>query len=321
MKKVFSSSAQCIHVFAQQSQDEGHAGNVFFEGKTLYSYGRHFAIASFIDKKTVLFNKSTYSSTTSGHQSAARSALSQYNILYCYDPSERFTIGNVWAFLRIIDNAVYEMITRKLRPAGIARELGNIQTAHQELQKYCNAFGEDMDKRIEGSLNSMPNAAIYFAHPQRFATGYAVILSEAKAKSDAERLEYFTNGFVKVEKLYKRYIQLWRDNAETPVLAKARDKYSAIAPMKFRDETAKRIAKKYGEALRILGDEVITSLGARVSLKEAKLLYRAFTAGKPIHGAKIGYFTVLSADSDRIVIGCHTIVKAEIELFGKMIAK
>ena len=82
MKHVFSNSWDCLHVFAQRVQDRGRSSNVFFEEKdTAYSYGRHFPLAKFYDRKgktVVLINNTSYSVTTSKHQSQARSALSHY---------------------------------------------------------------------------------------------------------------------------------------------------------------------------------------------------------------------------------------------------
>jgi hypothetical protein len=84
MKKVFSSIDDVIHAFAQRPNDpntEGRTsggGNVFFDGVRLYSYGRHYELARYIDDTTVLINDRGYSVSTAKHISKARHALSQY---------------------------------------------------------------------------------------------------------------------------------------------------------------------------------------------------------------------------------------------------
>lgn len=84
MKKVFSTSDEVIHLFAQQTQKEGRNGssNVFFEGKKLYSYGYHYLLAEFIDDNTVMIKDSGYSVTTSKHIGEADYATRQYRQFY-----------------------------------------------------------------------------------------------------------------------------------------------------------------------------------------------------------------------------------------------
>jgi len=78
MTKVFNKSLDVMHVFAQQTQEEGKSSNVFFYGKKLYSYGHHYLLAEFIDNNTVLINDKGYSVTTSKHISQIIGATSQY---------------------------------------------------------------------------------------------------------------------------------------------------------------------------------------------------------------------------------------------------
>ena len=75
MKTVFS-NRELTHVYAQQSQHYGRSSNMFFEGTELYSYGKHYLLAEFIDNQTVLINDTGYSNTTSKHISLAISATS-----------------------------------------------------------------------------------------------------------------------------------------------------------------------------------------------------------------------------------------------------
>lgn len=83
MKTVFD-SAQCAHVWAQQRQPSGRnaRGSLFFDGPTSYSYGSHFPLATFTGRtdpatgrQLVLFNSTSYSSSTAKHQRHVRHAL------------------------------------------------------------------------------------------------------------------------------------------------------------------------------------------------------------------------------------------------------
>jgi len=82
MKKVFSSSDEVIHIFAQQSQSEGRSSNVFFKDTKIYSYGYHYLLGEFIDKNTIVINDEGYSSTTSKHIWSLKDGTKQYRQFY-----------------------------------------------------------------------------------------------------------------------------------------------------------------------------------------------------------------------------------------------
>ncbi len=71
MKKVFSSANECIHIYAQRTQNEGRSSNVFFEGDKIYSYGHHYLLGEFITnpkgKQAIIINDKGYSVTTAKH--------------------------------------------------------------------------------------------------------------------------------------------------------------------------------------------------------------------------------------------------------------
>ena len=71
---------QTAHVWASQTQDSGrsHNSNLWFEGRVIYSYGRHFplAYAGEIDGGRVfLLNADSYSVSTARHQSIVCNAV------------------------------------------------------------------------------------------------------------------------------------------------------------------------------------------------------------------------------------------------------
>lgn len=68
------------HVWAQQTQDFGRSGNgnLFFEGRALFSYGRHFVAGFIMPDGMALITTATYSPTTGGHVHRARYAVTRY---------------------------------------------------------------------------------------------------------------------------------------------------------------------------------------------------------------------------------------------------
>ena len=68
MKRVFN-NADCVHTFAQRTQQTGRTsnGNIFFEGDKIYSYGYHYELGRFLDDETILINDEGYSVSTAKH--------------------------------------------------------------------------------------------------------------------------------------------------------------------------------------------------------------------------------------------------------------
>ena len=68
MKTVFTNS-EIVHVFNEQSQNEGRTsnGSMYFYNNKMYSYGPHYLLGHFLDNNTILINDAGYSNTTSKH--------------------------------------------------------------------------------------------------------------------------------------------------------------------------------------------------------------------------------------------------------------
>jgi hypothetical protein len=83
MKTVFDNT-DCVHTFAQRTQDKGRTSNynIFFEGDKIYSYGYHYELGRFLDDKTILINDKGYSHSTAKHISLLIGATRQYKRYY-----------------------------------------------------------------------------------------------------------------------------------------------------------------------------------------------------------------------------------------------
>lgn len=77
----YSDNYSCAHAWAGQQNQSGYAGNLYFEGNTIFSYGKHFPIAT-IEGDLVYFTKKKYSNTTSKHKYLVRSAISHKTFVY-----------------------------------------------------------------------------------------------------------------------------------------------------------------------------------------------------------------------------------------------
>jgi hypothetical protein len=89
-RTVFGSHSNLAHVWAQQTYPFGKSsdGRMLFEGSTIYSYGKHYAIATFTDayvkgERVVLFNSAGYSVSTAKHRQEASRALRGLSV-HCF---------------------------------------------------------------------------------------------------------------------------------------------------------------------------------------------------------------------------------------------
>lgn len=98
MRRVLRHTAEVMHFWANQVQPEGRAGNVFFNGDKVYSYGSHFCIGRVLPGGAVAFTTRSYSVSTSRHQHAAESAARHLRSVYCRDPAGRAHANMIHAF-------------------------------------------------------------------------------------------------------------------------------------------------------------------------------------------------------------------------------
>lgn len=90
------------HVWAQGRQDSGRSnnGNFYFEGPTLYSYGRHFVAGYRLPDGRAFLNSDSYSVTTGGHMSCARGAVA----------GRAYSVPNLTALAPMLDKATRRAI-------------------------------------------------------------------------------------------------------------------------------------------------------------------------------------------------------------------
>lgn len=88
-------NADVPHRWAQRAGGAGKGSNFFYDGDTIYSYGRHFPIAKHMDSPKgvhfIAFNPETYSSTTTRHQSYTRRAIADGIPVIHVDPRDTLT--------------------------------------------------------------------------------------------------------------------------------------------------------------------------------------------------------------------------------------
>ena len=306
MKTVFS-NAQCAHVWAAQSQPTGRSGTMLFDGPTIYSYGRHYPIASF-QRGIVLFNSDSSTMTTSGkHKPAVHSALRGLGVRVIQVPGRYVTGSGPRDALAALVARREECLERAMRSrkyADMARE--DAGRAEDDARAYAAAF--DLPAPVFAPAD---DAAI----KARIAAQRAAAKVE-NAKRAAERAEYERLRAVELAKREERWqhvLAAWRTHCayadgELPAPRRVSD---------YHDKpTAIRLSRD--------GTEVETSRGASVPIADARKVWGLISYCKA-HGAyaggpdtaPVGAFSLRSIDAGgTAVIGCHTLEYAETLAFA-----
>ena len=287
-------NAQVAHLWAQQQRDEGRGSNLFFGGPTIFSYGRHFPIARFLRKPRghvagiVLFTTRSYSVTTAKHKSLTRDAIHSSIVIRVPDVLVRNAREHGENAKTLLKEAL-EFRAKVLR----SRSRWNFQNYTEKIENLKTYLSFPGIIRIPASIRrEIESAPFEFTEAERVKWEAKVARAEGRAvqqgAADERRRIQAMDASEKLE--------LW--------------KRGEVENMPYH----------YGlpVALRLRGDTVQTSLGAEVSISEARILYRLIKRGTPVHGFRIGDFTVISCNGV-LKIGCHEIERSEVERVGELI--
>jgi len=288
MKKVFSSHSEVAHVWAQQEQEEGRAGNVSFKNETIYSYD-WWPMAKFVRHDLVLIRDWSYSKSTSKHLGYVKHATRHINKIYISNPED--ITESINSLIKTIKDT-YNVFEKKRNKVHIETENSIAVNTLTELCKELEIEFPDIYHYM------IINEPVYM----RMVDEQELIVAEKQAYEEKLYREYkagvddFLSNNQKVQKLRND----WLNGAnKTTIEYKGRQVRIFDYP-----------------ALRLKDGEVQTFFGARVPEKEARVLYKMIQSGRDIKGYKIGYYTVISINGT-LKIGCHNIPMEEVRRFAK----
>lgn len=314
MKQVFPTD-EIAHIWATQSQESARnsQGNFYFEGGTIYSYGKHFPIAT-IEGHDVFFTLGSYSNTTARHINNARAAVSHKNIIYCFNvpvkyydnkplTKQSFTLTheeNTKQWKQNIKRIFAELGNKKNRD--ISGRINEINRNIEQLSRYYEYFGlkiKDNELKTLLSIATKPD----FVEQAR----------EAKTKQDAANEKRMKLA----AKAYETYISLWRkydDKGLQDLPAKTKDLCNFYAN---NIESFTRL--RYNAAEKRLE----TSKGVQIPAEIAKRAYIQ------LNGCMEGtcnaievpvlHYTITKTTKDAIIAGCHTIPKDDVRYIANLL--
>jgi hypothetical protein len=317
-RKVFTSGAQVLHLWANQTQSDARSRNVFFDGLKCYSYGRHYELGRLVEfngVRVALINDSGWSATTNKHIHWAYDAVShlpRFKTAHLYSRRGTHQIETksikslvINAVIRrqgeLIDDLFNEFNRRSYWPgavefnytAGKFDQYGYSNEEYvvrsvREFNQSCHTLG--LDKYIL-NVNWAEYAGLYKEHVSIcLAKAELAKTPEALAKREKLREQRYQ---AKIRKAAKD-IQLWREGG--PITDAVRNIGSTL--------------------IRVIDNEVQSSRGARVPLSDALKLFRAIESSSAENGDKVGSFTFnrasnMSNGDVMVTIGCHQILLSE----------
>lgn len=186
MKNIFTNS-ELAHTYANQSQQSGRnsSGSFYFDGKTIYSYGRHFPIAKIVTNEQglecMLFTYRSYSNSTSKQISIVRNATRQYKKIYCYSPEDSHELNfKSWLNLAEIETA---KLQKAKKPELYLNQLGIL---NREALEYAEFFNIEIPITLQAvlSIKDKKENLVYMSKK-------AELMKIEKAKKEkAQKIEY-----------------------------------------------------------------------------------------------------------------------------------
>ena len=305
-RKNFFKDAEICHLWAHQLRERAHKAGpnhyqLYFQGKTIYSYGRHFAIASIFGKTNnfVAITTEKYSNTTAGHIQEVKSALSHFDQdkkILCSNPeaaTEGRHITNLQSFERAAKHAA-EGLAKAKKPAIYFDQI----TYQKNLfDRYCAAFKIKTKKKDYPSLNIQPTPED-LAKIKKQAAAEKDRKEKAEAAAEAKamlQLNYWLKGL--------KYSDVEADGSNQLIRAPYDLKHTY---------------------LRVQGANIETSKGITIPTDTARRFYLWYIGTAAAGGCQncdkeiLGY-KVTQANAQGLVIGCHDITRAEIDKIATLL--
>lgn len=286
MKTVFSNS-ELAHVWASQTQNEGKTnGGFYFHGRTIYSSGSHFSIATIKDD-ICYFTTRSYSNTTAKHINYTRQASSHIKKLYCYSPIEadRGEHTNNLGDFNNVAKDIARSLTNARKPEIYLNQIAQQKSMFLD---YCEHFNIKVTKKLETIypylfIESQESGKEASAKEQK-------AIKALKAKQEKE----------KVARL-KREIQEFRSFERSTLFNRLGFDLLRYNSEKERIETSQAIQIPLQVAKELHNEFKNVSNGANCTLCGTKFMER---------------YNITSISKEGIIIGCHNIKAEEINLLA-----
>lgn len=312
MKTVFT-NRELAHVWAGQKQETGRGSNMFFEGPSIYSYGRHFEIARWYGKgpgAVVLYNSASYSNSTAKHKNYVLRAVNHVRVFHV--PSMTDHGANVCAYLADVEKARAAAL-RAVKYGPMHKE--EAERAARAAAQYVDAFKKEIPAKLRDEVKrtlklvtagklftAAELARIAGSDERRRASD-----QKATARREAERVAWEAGAPArKMNAEHEEAAREWL-RREAPSML---ERWTAGADV---DTEKCHAAITLPTRLRLKDGRVETSQGAQITERRARELWAALVRGADVAGQVLDNYTVTSWDGAVLRVGCHNITREELE--------
>ena len=143
-------NSMVAHLWANEKQESANGSNFYFEGESIYSYGRHFEVGRIVrnkrGEKAYLINDIYYSSSTSKHQCRVREAIPTGSKVFYVECNISYCIGNmlfVTNMLECIKDAI-----EKYKKARTELSYRDVWGAFKNMMDYIEFFDMGTPQRL-----------------------------------------------------------------------------------------------------------------------------------------------------------------------------
>lgn len=348
-------NSMVAHLWANESQESANGSNFYFEGQSIYSYGRHFEVGRIVrnkrGKKAYLINDRYYSSTTSRHQYYVREAIPTGSKVFSvgYNMSNNGNMAFATSGLESIKDAI-----EKYKKARTELPYQNVWGAFKNLMGYIEFFDMGTPQSLlKKSANewlgtnhelSRKSDKIKREHVSELKRIFQILLNH-------QALEVLGTVNVVVDEVcgegtwlkYRERVEKYRISREVQEVEKLR-KLKELEEERSRDFHEKLEKWKSGELdflhacgltsydkpnvwMRIKGGIIETSKEIKIGIEEARRMWQVVSL---LHqGGQFRHGLVEDVDGNRwrinrykndiLTAGCHRIAYSEMESIAKQL--
>ena len=290
MRNVLKNHNEVAHYWANKVQAEGHGNSMFFHNDIIYSYGTHFPMAKHINNNLILFTSKGYSNSTSKHLSITRRAI----------PSE------IEVITVPLVNVYNDRSNKGLHIDNIRYFINEIKEnfgKSQRARKYKSMYLESGLSKI----NSMKRYLELFKVKSKLPSGLKKSVNLFINMDKVEVMEV-----IKAEENIRKQVEKQRKKEQEK-------KFLELLP-KWKNNEVWNLPYHKEQYLRLINDEIETSLHVKISLDTFNKYYSILKSGKSLINEKIDHYRVTKQDSNLITIGCHNIPIKEVEYIARLLA-
>lgn len=192
-------NSMVAHLWANEKKESARGSNLFFEGRSIYSYGYHFEVGRIVrnkcGEKAYLLNDKYYSSSTCKHQRCVRSAIPTGSKVFSvgYNMSDDGSMAFITSRLELIKEVIEKY--KKVRTSLSYRDVWGV---FRSLMDYIEFFNMGTPKSL---LKKSANTWIGTKHELSYESD--------KIKSEGNYIPVYTSLPITItnnHKLYKYYI-------------------------------------------------------------------------------------------------------------------